>query len=148
MAYWIFLSTIFVLTLYLFLKIVITQYRSRKPSLILQNILFPSGNAQKKKVIEAFNAITKNRFSDKEIIDFFVKEKGLQLFSVNPELSSAIQKYIRKDTLINLDYFERVKFHETFINYPHNFEIPEISDTEMIMAEQPPLKPGEVPTLF
>jgi hypothetical protein len=114
--------------------IFLTAKRS-KASETLENILFPEGNIQKRKVIDAFNTITNEDYSNEEILDFFMKEKGLQLISINTDLPPSVKKYIRKDTLIDLNYFERVKFHEVFINYPRNFEVRKIENSETIFNE-------------
>ena len=42
--------------------------------------------------------------------------------SVTPDFSESLKKYLMKPTLVDLNYFEMVKFNETFINYPRNFE--------------------------
>jgi hypothetical protein len=102
----------------------------------LENILFLGGETQKNKVIDEFNKITNTNYSNEEILDFFMKEKGLQLISIDADLSSEVKKYIRKDTLIDLNYFERVKFHQAFINYPRNFEVRKIENSETIYNEQ------------
>jgi hypothetical protein len=115
--------------------IFLTAKRS-KASETLENILFPEGNIQKRKVIDAFNTITNETYSNEEILDFFMKEKGLQLISIDADLSSEVKKYIRKDTLIDLNYFERVKFHKTFINYPRNFEVRKIENSKTSFTEQ------------
>ena len=120
MANWIFLTAIFAGAILLILKKMKPQQKRSNASQILENILFPDGNIQKRKVIETFNDITNNNYSEEEIVDFFLKEKGLQLLSINHDLSTSVKKYIRQDTLIDLNYFERVKFHKVFINYPLN----------------------------
>ena len=140
MTYWIFITTAFAGTIYLFLMNTTLQIKRKKPSQVLEEILFPFGKAQKRKVIEAFKKVTPQKFSDEEIIDFFMKEKGLQMIPTNPDLSQSLVKYIRKDTLIDLNYFERVKFHETFINYPRNFEVPIIESAGTIFNELPRIK--------
>ena len=122
MAYWIFLIAVFVGTLFFFIKYSALQNKRIKPSEVLEKILFPSGNAQKKGVIEEFKKITSQNFSDDEIIDFFLKEKGLQLISINIDFSPSVKKFIFKPTMIDLNYFERVKFHEMFLNYPKVFK--------------------------
>ena len=134
MANTIFLTAIFA-GIVLLIKKRMPQQKKDKASDILENVLFPEGNVHKRKVIEAFNKITNNNYSDEEILDFFMKEKGLQLISINVYLPSSVKKFIRKDTLIDLNYFERVKFHELFINYPLNLEVQKIENSETIFKQ-------------
>jgi len=139
MANWIFLTAIIAGITVLIIRRRLQPKRS-DASLILEEILFPSGNTQKRKVIEAFGKITKQQYTDEEIIDFFLKEKGLQLFSINCELSPEVVKFVNKPTMIDLNYFERVKFHQTFINYPKNFEVRLVENADTVFGELPEKK--------
>jgi hypothetical protein len=137
MANWIILTAIFAVTILIIRKLQILQPKTKSAYQILEEIFFPQGNAQKNKVINAFKKITNQNFSDDEIIDFFLKEKGLQMLAVSDEMKPSVIKYIRTDTLINLNYFERVKFQEVFINYPQNFEIRTIESAETVFETYP-----------
>jgi hypothetical protein len=75
--------------------IFLTAKRS-KASETLENILFPEGNIQKTKVIDAFNTITNENYSNEEILDFFMKEKGLQLISIDADLPSDVKNILGK----------------------------------------------------
>ena len=83
----------------------------------LNNSLFPLGEVQKKTIIRVFHKITANKYTDKQAIDYFVKEKGLQFMSVTPGTPLKIKYYLAQPTLVQLTYFERVEFHKAFINY-------------------------------
>jgi len=134
MANWILLITIFAGTMLLLIKKRL-QIKRNAVSMKLEELLFPLGNAQKRKVIEAFGGITQHDYSDEEILDFFMKEKGLQLSYLNSDLSPAVIKFINKPTMIDLNFFERVKFHETFINYPKNFEFRLVENADTVFSE-------------
>ena len=121
MAYWIINTAIFTRIIFLITRIIVPRVNTRRALETLDEILFPDGESQKNKVIETFKKITKQQFSEEEILDFFIKEKGIQLMSIDTDFSDSVKKYLMKPTLVELNYFEKVKFHETFINYPRNF---------------------------
>ena len=81
--------------------------------------LFFKGESQREEVLEKFHKITGNKFTDSQAIDFFMKEKGLQLLSITPGTPLKVKYYLANDTKISLSYFEKVKFHETFIEYQY-----------------------------
>jgi len=144
MADWIIYTTIFAVTLLSLIKIAVSQMaKRRKPSEILEDILFPQGNIQKRFVIDSFKKVTNQNFLDKEILDFFMKEKGLQMIYINSEIASNVKKYVKKPTLIDLNYFERVKFHEVFFNYPLNFKKQMIETSETVFEGLPIKKTQE-----
>ena len=122
MATWIINLAIIAGAFFVIVRFVLPGINKKRADKALNEILFPNGDSQKSKVIEAFKKITKRQFTNDEILDFFTKEKGMQLMSINPDFQESLKKYILKPTLVELNYFERVKFHETFINYPKNFE--------------------------
>ena len=115
--------------------------------LFLENILFPHGEGQKDKVFTIFNVITGNRFSREQAINYFIKTKGHQLLTLgNEEFSFWAKLYLNIKPVIDLTYFEKVKFHETFINYPKSFEITESnSKNNSEILEKPVVHPK--PTL-
>lgn len=86
----------------------------------LDSLLFPKGNRQKNEVLKTFNAFTADRFNDEEILDYFFKIKGLQSVEINKKTNFWVKKYLFSPTTIKLNYFEQVKFYETFLNYPES----------------------------
>jgi hypothetical protein len=84
----------------------------------LEIILFPKGYWQKSEVLKTFRKLTGERFSDEEILDYFFKIKGLQTININSRTNFWIKKYLFSPTTIKLNYFEQVKFYETFLNFP------------------------------
>ena len=110
------------------IKFIVQAILKCRAAAILNKILFPLGESQKRKVIATFNAITNSRFSPEEIVDYFIKTKGRQMFfSGDKKFSNSIKSYLNIPTIIDLDYFEQVKFHKIFINYPNNIDVPELS---------------------
>ena len=107
-------------------KFIIPAFIRKRALSFLENILFPQGESQKDKVITVFNVITGSRFSRENAINYFIKTKGNQLFSLgNEEFPFCAKLYLKTRPAIDLTYFEKVKFHEMFINYPKNFEVSE-----------------------
>ena len=136
MAYWIIntaiIAGISTGIIFIIIGIAIPKINKKRATEAFEEILFPNGNFQKNKVIEAFKKITHRQFTEEEILDFFIKEKGIQLMSINADFSSLLKKYLLRPTLVELNYFEKVKFHETFINYPRNFGTMKIENSETI----------------
>ncbi len=90
----------------------------KKAIMKLEELLFPKGHWQKSEVLKTFRSMTGSRFTDEEILDYFYKIKGLQSVNVNSKTNFWIKKYLFTPTAIRLNYFEQVKFYETFLNFP------------------------------
>ncbi|MCL2073850.1 MAG: hypothetical protein FWH18_08015 [Marinilabiliaceae bacterium] len=71
----------------------------------------------RKEVVDTFHAITANRFSEEEAIDYFMKEKGLQLMSITPGTPLKLKYFLALPTKVELTFFEKVKFNEAFLSY-------------------------------
>ena len=144
MAYWVFNTAIIagIITgiLFIFMKIVVPNNDKKRAAKALEEILFPNGSSQKNKVIDTFKRIIQRQLTEEEIIDFFIKEKGIQLMSIDTDFSSSLKKYLMRPTLVELNYFEKVKFHEAFINYPRNFETAKIENSESVFEIMPESK--------
>lgn len=84
----------------------------------LESRLFPQGNQQKSEVLKTFRSFTGERFSDEDILEYFFKIKGLQAVDINTRTNYWVKKYLFSPTSIKLNYFEQVKFYETFLNFP------------------------------
>lgn len=88
----------------------------------LSRHLFPNGEEQRLKALSTMEKITNNRFSEVLMIDYFLKIKGLQIIKMNDPVDFWTKKYLMTPTKIKLNYFEQVKFYETFLNYPEDHE--------------------------
>jgi len=111
----------------------------------LERHLFPNGDEQKQKVLKIMENITGNRFSESMLMDYFLKIKGLQIVNMNDPIDFWTRKYLMTPTKIRLNYFEQVKFYETFLNYPDDMKkiiIPskekeeDEKDTPLIFSEE------------
>lgn len=84
----------------------------------LHQLLFPRGVVQQKQVLDEMNRFTRNRFPEKELLDYFMKIKGLQTVNLNDPVDFWTRRFLMQPTRIRLNYFEQVKFYETFLNFP------------------------------
>jgi len=132
MAYWIINTAIIAGIFLIIVKIVRPGLKKKRAAKTLEEIFFPNGESQKNKMILTFRKIIQRQFTEEEILDFFIKEKGIQLMSINTDFPTSLKKYLMRPTLIELNYFEKVKFHETFINYSRNFKFVNIENSETI----------------
>jgi len=98
-------------------KIIFPYVMSFRGRNFLYKKLFFNRETQKNEVVRKFHEITKNRYSDHLAIDYFMKEKGLQLMSITPGTPLILKYYLNNNPKAVLTYFEKVKFHEAFIKY-------------------------------
>ncbi len=84
----------------------------------LSEILFPSGDEQMENTINDIDEMTHGRFTRDEILDYYLKIKGLQITDLHSNADSGIRSYLMKPTKVRLTYFEQVKFYEIYLNYP------------------------------
>lgn len=103
---------------YILAKRVLNNVAERKAVLQLSKTLFPKGEKQKLDIIRNINHITNNRFTGEDILDYYLKIKGLQIINMNDPVDFWIRIYLMKPTHVRLNYFEQVKFYETFLNFP------------------------------
>ena len=133
-------GTAFTITFVLwFWKRGILLIAERRATKDLGRHLFPNGEEQKLKAIATMENITNNRFSEPLMIDYFLKIKGLQRINMNDPVDFWTKKYLMTPTKIKLNYFEQVKFYETFLNYPEDHE------NMIIPAEN---EQEEIPNIF
>ena len=99
-------------------KKVIKNIAQKKAIQRLSALLFPMGLDQKEAILGSIDALTHHRFGRDEIMDYYLKIKGLQAVNLNDPVDFWIRHYLLQPTRIRLNYFEQVKFYETFLNYP------------------------------
>jgi hypothetical protein len=103
---------------YLSARKVFPELIRRKAASQLEKQLFPEGSEQKAEVIKCCRELTGARFSDEDILDYFMKMKGLQVVDINSRTNFWLKKYLFSPAPIKLNYFEQVKFYELFLNFP------------------------------
>ncbi len=97
------------------------EYNIRKEKNVIEilcNMLFPNGEEQLTETIESLMEITSNRFSTKDVLDYYLKIKGLQILDLNTIGNDDVSNYVTQPTRIRLHYDELVRFYEKYINYP------------------------------
>lgn len=125
MIYLIFsLLTVFAVAYFWIKKSYLPAFTKKKAHASLLELLFPEGIEQQEEVMKVFQKLTNQRFTDEQILDYFVKIKGLQTLDLSIKTNFWIKKYLLSPTDIKLNYFEQVKFYETFMNYPKSFGLP------------------------
>jgi hypothetical protein len=85
---------------------------------ILEKLLFNNDHQSKSTILQSMNTITKGKYSNEQLLDYFLKIKGLQVINKKEGLNFWTRKYLMCPTKLKLNYFEQVKFYETFLNYP------------------------------
>ena len=99
---------------YLINKIVMPILAKERAYKELQPMLFSKG--EKINVIAKLHEITANRFSDEQVLDYYLKIKGSQISKHNNTRSFWVKRYIVTPADIKLNYFEQVRFYEIFID--------------------------------
>ena len=99
-------------------RVFYTRWLENEAVMRLIRILFPSGEEQMENTINDIDEMTHGRFSRDEILDYYLKIKGLQITDLHSNSDSSIRSYLMKPTKVRLTYFEQVKFYEIYLNYP------------------------------
>jgi len=122
MIYWIIASIALLTGVSVWIyKFYLPTFIKGKAQAILLSLLFPGGKEQQAEVMKIFHQLTNQRFNDEQVLDYFVKIKGLQTLDLDIKANFWIKKYLLSPTDVKLNYFEQVKFYETFMNYPKSF---------------------------
>jgi len=84
----------------------------------LEKVLFSEGISEKELILESLHKITKGKYTNELLLDYFLKIKGLQVINMYDPVDFWTRKFLMSPTKLKLNYFEQVKFYETFLNYP------------------------------
>ncbi len=112
------LTFIFLLSLIYLYKPILRLIAEKRAIPKMEKILFSNINETKESVLETIHNVTSKRLSDDLILDYFYKIKGLQVLNINKPINFWLKIYLTSPTKVKLNYFEQVKFYETFLNYP------------------------------
>ena len=89
----------------------------RNASKELEHILFPEGKVEKVSILESLQTITKGKYTNDLLLDYFLKIKGIQVINMYDPVNFWTRKFLMSPTKLKLNYFEQVKFYKTFLNY-------------------------------
>ena len=112
------LTFLFLLSLIYLYKPILRLIAEKRAIPKMEKILFSNPNETKENVLETIHDVTSKRLSDDMILDYFYKIKGLQVLNINKPINFWLKIYLTSPTKVKLNYFEQVKFYETFLNYP------------------------------
>ena len=99
-------------------RVVYRRYAEKKTLQRLSDILFPLGETQREETLNDMNEMTQGRFQREDLLDYYLKIKGLQIIDLHSNSDGGIRRFLMKPTKIRLSYFEQVKFYEIYLNYP------------------------------
>ncbi|MCG8582300.1 MAG: hypothetical protein MI866_20420 [Bacteroidales bacterium] len=102
----------------------------RNASKELEKLLFPKGDNEKEAIIESLVKITKGKYNQELLLDYFLKIKGLQVVNMYDPVNFWTRRFLMSPTKLKLNYFEQVKFYESFLNYPEASARIMVSQTE------------------
>lgn len=80
--------------------------------------LFPgdTDGLMRGRVVSRMMALTNNRFTEDEMLDYYLKIKGLQMIDMNSFNDADMRKFLMRPTLVRLQYRELVIFYEQFLS--------------------------------
>ena len=94
------------------------QERKRKTIDRFCAYLFPgdTDGLMKDRVVNRMMSLTGNRFTEDEVLDYYLKIKGLQMIDLNSFNDNDMRKFLMRPTQVRLQYRELVIFYEQFLN--------------------------------
>ncbi|MBK3517940.1 hypothetical protein [Carboxylicivirga marina] len=104
----------------------------------LEKTLFPNGDTEKHAILDSLCQITKDKYSKELLLDYFLKIKGLQVVNMYDPVNFWTRKFLMSPTKLKLNYFEQVKFYESFLNFPEasaRIMTPTTEDNDYITSE-------------
>lgn len=96
----------------------LSERRMRHAEAILRSRLFPGGEEQEAEILSRIGRITKNRFTNEQMLDYYLKIKGLQVMDLHTGGLGGVRRYLMRPTLVRLNYMELVIFYDEFLSYP------------------------------
>lgn len=82
--------------------------------------LFPGDKtgSQIDELIADLHILTGGRFTNDEVLDYYLKIKGLQMVDLNTLSDDDVRKFLMEPTKVRLHYRELVSFYEKYLNQP------------------------------
>ncbi len=86
----------------------------------LCNYLLPGDKlgTQRREIIDDLHSLTGGRFSDEDVLDYYLKIKGLQMVDLNTFNDVGMKEYLMEATKVRFRYRELVSFYEKYLNQP------------------------------
>ncbi len=81
-------------------------------------LLFPVDAVDRDEVIAKMHKITKRCYNDDELLDYYLKLKGLHVLDMHADGGWFARRYMMKPTKIRLTYMETVMFYQEFFSFP------------------------------
>ncbi|MCQ2214419.1 MAG: hypothetical protein MJZ31_00685 [Bacteroidales bacterium] len=94
------------------------NFRERTAMSELMSVLFPEGASQREPVVQDLIKLTKGKYNRIQLLDYFLKIKGLHLVDLHTSSSRHVRMYLMRPTKIKLNYSELVQFYEKYLNLP------------------------------
>lgn len=91
--------------------------RNERAEALLCKFLFPEGDEQLNETVDKLMSMTSNKYSREDVLDYYIKIKGLQLVDLMAYSNDRVSKYLMQPTRIHLTYSEVVHFYEEFLDY-------------------------------
>lgn len=94
------------------------QRKKRDTIEALCALLFPGDpdGLMRDRVVDRMRQMTHGRYDDDELLDYYLKIKGLQMIDLNSFNYNGIREFLMQPTRIRLKYDETVSFYEIFLN--------------------------------
>lgn len=100
----------------------------RKAITLLEENYFVEEKKRKKEILYKFSEMTNFKYSDDELVDYYLKIKGLQNLNKVESSNFWIKHYLSQKTDIKLSYYEQRSFIKAF-NRPRSQEKSKKSNT-------------------
>ncbi|MCF0189757.1 MAG: hypothetical protein HUJ96_00710 [Marinilabiliaceae bacterium] len=118
MLYYLFFVTSLVAPFLVALRFFLSYSQEKRAKEELVLLLFPKGEEQKEQLLGDMEVLTKGRYNRKQLLDYYLKIKGLQMVDLHTSADRPVRSYLMQPTKIRLNYFEQVQFYEKYLNYP------------------------------
>jgi hypothetical protein len=112
------LLAVAVLLLVMIYRKIFSHRREQQTITRMCDLIFPDGIEQKETILDDIADLTKGRFNREDILDYYLKIKGLQILDMHANGDKEISRYLMRPTKIRLNYYEQVIFYERYLNLP------------------------------
>ncbi|MCQ2200572.1 MAG: hypothetical protein MJZ27_00635 [Bacteroidales bacterium] len=128
MAYYVFIIIALLSPMLVWIHYIRANILDKRAEADLMSSLFPEGNEQCEKVINEMRKLTHNRFNRAQLLDYYLKIKGLQFIDLHTSSNRYVSDYLMRPTKIKLNYQELVQFYERYLNLPQSTGIDATTD--------------------